>query len=340
MSDLGESKFATQGAVDPGFQIQGSAIATPETPVFGPDIDNYASHDPQDTCDPSMKPGTVALRSILNEAYGVHTGYIGRACDVGGTSEHKEGRALDYMLNVNNSADNAAADSILNWMLATDQHGNKHANARRLGIMYIIWDRHIWSASRADEGWRSYSGPSPHTDHIHFSQSWAGATKQTTWWTANPEPPTEPDRWVADVTGDGYHDLVAREDDGTLMLYSNNIVRDNGVPYSTPSSRQIGQGWDAFDTVVNADVTGDGYTDLVARKPDGTLWLYSNNIVRDNGVPYSYASSRQIGQGWNAFDTIIGADVTGDGYTDLVARKPDGTLWLYSNNIVRDNGVP
>lgn len=39
VSDLGESKFATQGAVDPGFRIQGSAIATPETPVFGPDID-------------------------------------------------------------------------------------------------------------------------------------------------------------------------------------------------------------------------------------------------------------------------------------------------------------
>ncbi|WP_223874435.1 FG-GAP repeat domain-containing protein [Salinispora mooreana] len=106
-------------------------------------------------------------------------------------------------------------------------------------------------------------------------------------------------------TGDGYTDLVARKPDGTLWLYSNNIERDNGVPYSYASSRQIGQSWDAFDTIIGADVTGDGYTDLVARKPDGTLWLYSNNIVRDNGVPYSYASSRQIGQSWDVFDTII-----------------------------------
>ncbi|NUO55179.1 MAG: hypothetical protein HOV78_00840, partial [Hamadaea sp.] len=54
-----------------------------------------------------------------------------------------------------------------------------------------------------------------------------------------------------------------------------------------------------------ADVTGDGYTDLVARKTDGTLWLYSNNIVRDDGVPYSSAASRQIGSGWNNFNLVF-----------------------------------
>ncbi|SCG57919.1 FG-GAP-like repeat-containing protein [Micromonospora coxensis] len=142
----------------------------------------------------------------------------------------------------------------------------------------------------------------------------------------------------ADVTGDGFTDLVARKTDGTLWLYPNNIVRDNGIPYSSPAARQIGSGWNGFDTLVGADVTGDGFTDLVARKTDGTLWMYANNIVRDNGVPYSAA--QQIGSGWNGFDTLVGADVTGDGFTDLVARKTDGTLWMYANNIVRDNGVP
>ncbi|WP_309246091.1 CHAP domain-containing protein [Verrucosispora sioxanthis] len=153
-------------------------------------------------------------------------------------------------------------------------------------------------------------------------------------------PPVEPEPWVADVTGDGFHDLVGRTTDGTLMLYSNNFVRDDGDPYSTSASREIGSGWGNFNTVVHADVTGDGFADLVARKPDGTLWLYSNNFVRDDGDPYSTSASRQIGSGWNNFNTIIGADVTGDGFADLVARKPDGTLWLYSNNFVRDDGDP
>jgi VCBS repeat protein len=140
----------------------------------------------------------------------------------------------------------------------------------------------------------------------------------------------------ADVTGDGYRDLLAITADGTLKLYSNNIERDNGVPYS--AGTEVGHGFGAFTKVFAADVTGDGYTDLVGVTTDGALKLYSNNIVRDNGVPYS--ASREIGHGFGVFSKLIPADVTGDGYTDLVALKTDGTLLLYSNNIVRDNGVP
>ncbi|WP_345626761.1 FG-GAP-like repeat-containing protein, partial [Streptomyces thinghirensis] len=110
----------------------------------------------------------------------------------------------------------------------------------------------------------------------------------------------------------------------------------DGDPYG--SVRQIGHGWNNYNRIIAADATGDGYTDLVALKPDGTMWLYSNNFVRDDGDPYG--SVRQIGHGWNNYNRIIAADATGDGYTDLVALKPDGTLWLYSNNFVRDDGDP
>ncbi|GLY97932.1 VCBS repeat-containing protein [Actinoplanes sp. NBRC 103695] len=146
----------------------------------------------------------------------------------------------------------------------------------------------------------------------------------------------EENTWSPDVTGDGFADLVATKADGTQWLYSNNIVRDDGRPYS--AVRQIGSGWDGFDRVIAADVTGDGFSDIVATKADGTMWLYSNNIVRDDGRPYS--AVRQIGSGWGGFDKIVGADVTGDGFADLVATKADGTMWLYSNNIVRDDGRP
>ncbi|MEU4217932.1 FG-GAP-like repeat-containing protein, partial [Actinoplanes sp. NPDC026623] len=103
----------------------------------------------------------------------------------------------------------------------------------------------------------------------------------------------------------GFADMVAVKADGTLWLYSNNIVRDNGTPYSSASSRQIGGGWDAFSKIIPADVTGDGFADMVAVKADGTLWLYSNNIVRDNGTPYSSTSSRQIGSGWGGFASVL-----------------------------------
>ncbi|MDX8146934.1 hypothetical protein SK854_32800 [Lentzea sp. BCCO 10_0061] len=30
---------------------------------------------------------------------------------------------------------------------------------------------------------------------------------------------------------------------------------------------------------VNHSITGDSFTDLVGRKPDGTIWMYANNII-------------------------------------------------------------
>ncbi len=161
------------------------AVAAPETPDFGPAIDAYARYAPQRTCSPTAKPGVVDFRNLLNRTYGTHGSGIGRSCGAG-TSEHKEGRALDYSLNVTRPADVAVARDVLAWLLATDEHGNRHAMARRLGIMYIIWNRQIWRAYRP--GWGPYacSGTpsSCHTNHIHFSFSWAGARRQTTWWTA------------------------------------------------------------------------------------------------------------------------------------------------------------
>jgi hypothetical protein len=160
--------------------------AAPATPPFGPAIDAYARYDGQDTCDPVAKPGVVDFRNLINRTYGTHTAYVARPCNVGGRSEHKEGRALDYMLDVGDAADRAVANDVLTWLLATDRHGNRHAIARRIGIMYVIWNRQIWKSYAASRGWQPYTGSNPHTDHIHYSFSWAGALRQTTWWTAQP----------------------------------------------------------------------------------------------------------------------------------------------------------
>jgi hypothetical protein len=164
------------------------AVAALATPDFGPAIDAYASYVGQSTCDATAKPGVAGFRDLLNATYGTHNSGIGRACDDGGRSEHKEGRALDYALNVYDAGQRAIANDILNWLLATDRYGNTNANARRLGMMYIIWNRLIWYSSNPYAGWQNYAcsgDPSDcHTNHIHFSFSWAGALKQTSWWSA------------------------------------------------------------------------------------------------------------------------------------------------------------
>lgn len=167
----------------------GGRIA-PTTPTFGASVDKLASYVGQSTCDPTAKPGVKAFRDLILKTYPCTASYgITRACSSGGKSEHKEGRAWDWKL----SYPHPAADSVIKWLLATDKHGNKYAMARRVGLMYMIWNRRIWSAYRAEQGWRTYTGSNPHTDHIHFSFSWAGARKQTSFWTSGTTtPPPSP----------------------------------------------------------------------------------------------------------------------------------------------------
>ncbi|MEV4808183.1 tachylectin-related carbohydrate-binding protein [Nonomuraea sp. NPDC049421] len=298
------------------------ALAAPPTPNFGPAIEGYAPAQSQTTCDPVAKPGVVEFRDLLNRTYGTHTSSIVRSCDVGGTSEHKEGRALDYHFNVNIPDQAAAANDLLNWLLATDRHGNVNAMARRFGIMYIIWNRRIWQAG----AWKSYTGASPHTDHIHFSFGWPGARKQTSWWTAR----LPRDRSVSDVTGDGFADLLAYRANGELLQYDNNIlINPGGVPYS--GGRSIGQGWGGFKHVLAADVTGDGFAEAIAVNAEGRMYQYDNNIlINPSGVPYT--GGREVGHGWQGFKKLLAADVSGDGSADILGISAENDLWYYPNN--------
>ena len=126
-----------------------------------------------------------------------------------------------------------------------------------------------------------------------------------------------------DVTGDGRSDMIARTPDGKLSLYTNG--GSNTAPYAT--GILIGTSWQSFRWFLAGDVTGDGRADLVAAGSDGNLTLYTNG--GSNTAPY--ATGILIGTAWQQFTRIMAGDVTGDGRADLVAIKPDGTLWLYTN---------
>jgi hypothetical protein len=179
---------AALGAIFSGVLRGTPAGATqPHQPHFGSRIDPYAAYDGQDTCDPTPKPGTLDLQDLLLTTYpGTQDWGISRDCAVGGVSEHKEGRAFDW--GVPTDANERDAQDLIRWLLARDQYGNHHAMARRLGIMYFIHNGKIWRAYPPGPGF----GPRDcdphadfddcHVDHIHFSMSWAGALRQTTWW--------------------------------------------------------------------------------------------------------------------------------------------------------------
>src|SRR5688572_26278508 len=98
ISLLGMAIAGAGAATSVGLGLVPVAQAAP----LGEDIDAYAAYEAQSTCDPIAKPGVVAVKDLLNERFGKHSWGIDRSCDQGGTSEHKEGRALDYMLDVNN----------------------------------------------------------------------------------------------------------------------------------------------------------------------------------------------------------------------------------------------
>jgi hypothetical protein len=147
-------------------------------------IEELSPYEPQVSCDPHSKPGVKAFEDYVLGTW--HHGYSGgtvRGCRKGALSEHKEGRAWDWMLNPNSYADVTAGQRVIDWLLADDA-----AAARRLGIMYVIWNERIWSAHKLDDGWLAYHGESDHTSHIHFSFDWAGAEKRTSWWTGKVAP--------------------------------------------------------------------------------------------------------------------------------------------------------
>lgn len=147
--------------------------------------DTQPGYQGQTTCSPAPKPGAVALLGLLQQRWGGSSWGVSRGCEVGGRSEHKEGRALDWHMDAANPADRVRVADALNWLTANDGEV-----AERLGVMYVIWDQKVWASYRRAEGWRPMadrgSSTANHRDHVHVSLTWDGAMQQTSWWTGVP----------------------------------------------------------------------------------------------------------------------------------------------------------
>lgn len=169
----------------------GSAVAAdppPSPPWLPAGVEALQPYVGQGGCDPVAKPGVLAFQSLLMSTYR-DTGTLGivRDCGIGGLSEHKEGRALDWAVSATNPSHVEQVRELTDWLTATSGQ-DVAANARRFGIMYMIWNRRIWKSYQVGAGWQPYSGANPHTGHVHFSFGWNGAYAATSWWTGRVAP--------------------------------------------------------------------------------------------------------------------------------------------------------
>lgn len=118
-----------------------------------------------------LTPRAVLTRTAMREVFGrqklggfapggVRSGHIEG-------SAHYEGRAVDVFFRPLSTANTQRGWLVAQWNVA-------HAEA--LNLATVIFDRHIWSAARAEQGWRDYQHPDGptdnpillHRDHVHL----------------------------------------------------------------------------------------------------------------------------------------------------------------------------
>ncbi len=181
------------GAPEPGVGLPAAPVPAGAPVALPAQYDVNPEYEGQSQCDPVPKPGTQRLSDVIKATYGAEeVVWIPRDCGVGGQSEHKEGRALDWMSSVREAGDRAEAEAFLNWLLGPDQFGVEYGNAIRLGVMYIGWNDRIWRGYDINKGWTELKGcfaksdkgsdNTCHRNHIHISLTWDGASGRSSFW--------------------------------------------------------------------------------------------------------------------------------------------------------------
>jgi len=181
------------GGLTPAFADSSErGTVTSSAPYLMP-VEDYAGYEPQRSCKQTPKTGVLMLAAALT-ARGGGYGPISRPCEGSSTSEHKESRAFDWLLDAKSPTDKALAAALLDELFAPDDTGATHALARRMGIMYIIWSDRMYASydgfvakpylSSGCRSKRTCSTTLRHRDHMHISLTRQGARGRTSWYVA------------------------------------------------------------------------------------------------------------------------------------------------------------
>ncbi|WP_432828283.1 coiled-coil domain-containing protein [Dactylosporangium sp. CA-092794] len=122
------------------------------------------------TLDDPTTSGCISPRTlnVYNEARRAGFTHYTSCHRNGGGGDHPLGKACDFSANATTfvnaratGADKTYGDSLAAWAIA---------NAKNLGIKYVIWYKRIWQPS---SGWKSYGGDGTpagdHYNHVHIS---------------------------------------------------------------------------------------------------------------------------------------------------------------------------
>ena len=299
-------RIATCAAVSLGLAVlvPSAALASPVEPLFVHAIDDYSDYQGQTTCADEVTPGLAAFRALVMAAYpDTGNGPALRPCDEGGQSEHKDGRAWDWMIAPDQHAE--AADMIA-WLLAPDSYGNANAMIRRLGVMYIIWNRQIWRAYDPGKGWQPYDGADPHTTHVHFSLGWDGADEKTSWYTGQDDGrQLDQAGFSASWRDPARLDVVRRGADGDV------------------EQRTWTGTWSGWSSIGGAVSSRPALT----WAPDGSLWVFA--LSPDDTLVFRRYTAAKGWSGWKSNGRTLGSapGVTAQGKSlDVFARDADGSL--------------
>lgn len=167
-------------------------IATPS--VAHAKIEGYASYQQPKRCHPAPHAGTAYVARWLVRQHGGSVVSTSRPCRKkdGPTSEHQTGRAVDWAADATRRPDRRRVSAFLHHLFAKNGAGQQAAKARRMGVMYVIWNDRIYPAwdkfrpspylSSSCKKRKKCSQTLRHRDHVHISLSKAGAKGRTSWY--------------------------------------------------------------------------------------------------------------------------------------------------------------
>lgn len=127
---------------------------------------------------------------------------------------------------------------------------------------------------------------------------------------------------IGNFNNDTYPDVIARDTTGNLWMYPGDANHD-----LTTARAPLGHGWGSLTFAGIADWNQDGVSDILALDTSGNLLLYTGTGSS------ALNAGTTIGHGWSNL-TIVGItdwnhDTPQNTNQDVLARTPDGTLWLY-----------